>query len=138
MATHRVEGCPGRPPDRGSASLEIAILGPAMLLLIFVVVQAGLWFFARGLALAAAQEGVDAARGYRASSSAGVARAQSFLQRAAGDSLRAATVSDAGSTPTRVRIEVRGRSLSVLPGVPGLSVVQSAQGPAERFTVNQP
>lgn len=138
MAAHRVDYRAGTPPDRGSASLEIAILGPAMLLLIFVVVQAGLWFFARSLALAAAQEGVDAARGYRASSSAGVARAQSFLQRAAGDSLQGATISDSGTTPTMVRIEVRGRSLSVLPGVPGLSVTQSAQGPVERFTVNQP
>ena len=44
--------------DRGSASLEIAILAPALLLLTFVVVQAGLWFYARNLALAAAQEGV--------------------------------------------------------------------------------
>ena len=34
--------------------MEIAILGPALLLLIFSIVQAGLWFYARNLALAAA------------------------------------------------------------------------------------
>lgn len=124
MARHPVARRKGSQLERGSASLEIAILGPALLLLIFGVVQVALWFYARNLALAAAQEGVDAARGYRATSDAGVTRAQSFLQRAAGDSLQGATVSASGSTPTTVRIEVRGRSLSVLPGLPGLSVTQ--------------
>ena len=122
--------------DDGSASLEIAILGPALLLLVFAVVQAGLWFYARSLALAAAQEGVAAARAYEASGDAGVARARSFLDRAAGDSLQAATVSRAGSTETTVRVEVRGRALSVLPGVPGLPVSQAAQAPVERFTLD--
>lgn len=128
----------GSEPERGSASLEIAILGPALLLAIFAVVQAGLWFHARSLALAAAQEGVDAGRRYAASTDAGVLRAEAFLRQTAGDSLRTTTVSAAGSTPTTVRIEVRGRSLSVLPGVPGILVKQWAQGPVERFTVSQP
>jgi Flp pilus assembly protein TadG len=131
LPTRRRTGCSS---DRGSATLEIAILGPALLLLIFAIVQTALWFYARSLALAAAQEGVDAARGYQASSQAGVTRAEAFLQRAAGDSLQSATVSAAGSTPTVVRIEVRGHSLSVIPGLPGLSVSQSAVGPVERFT----
>lgn len=121
--------------EAGSASLEIAILGPALLLLVFTVVQAGLWFYARSLALAAAQEGVIAARAYRASSDAGVTRARSFLDRSAGDSLQAATVSRAGSTATTVRVEVRGRALSVLPGIAGPPVSQVASGPVERFTV---
>jgi hypothetical protein len=43
-----------------------------MLLLVFAIVQTGLWFYARSLALAAAQEGVAAARAYRASGDAGV------------------------------------------------------------------
>jgi len=123
-------------PDAGSAGLEIAILGPALLLLVFTVVQAGLWFYARSLALAAAQEGVAAARGYQASADAGVARARSFLDRSAGDSLLETTVSGAGSTATTVRIEVRGRALSVLPGVSGPLVRQAAAGPVERFTVD--
>ncbi len=106
-----------------------------MLLLIFSVVQAGLWFYARNLALAAAQEGVAAARGYEASRDLGEERARSFLDRSAGDSLNAITISTAGSTATTVRVEVRGRSLSVLPGVPGVPVRQAAQGPTERFTV---
>src|SRR5947207_15413519 len=101
--------------DRGSVSLEIAILGPALLLLIFSIVQAGLWFYARSLALAAAQEGVTAARSYEGNPNSGVSRAQSFLADQAGDSLTETTVSSAGSTPTRIRIQVTGRALSLLP-----------------------
>ena len=54
----------------------------------------------------------------------------------AGDSLTATTISSAGSTPTVVRIEVTGRSLSVLPGVPGIEVTATAVGPVERFTTD--
>jgi Flp pilus assembly protein TadG len=120
--------------DRGSVSLEIAILGPALLLLIFSVVQVSLWFYARSLALAAAQEGVNAGRTYSADPGSGVTRARAFINEQAGDSLTQTTVTSAGSSPTLIRIQVTGRSLSVLPGVPGIEVTQSAIGPIERFT----
>ena len=120
--------------ERGSATLEIAILGPALLLLVFTVVQVALWFYARSLALAAAQEGVAAARGFAAPTAAGVARAQAFLDRSAGDSLQAARVTATPAGIQRVRIEVTGRALSVVPGIPGPAVAQSAEGPVERFT----
>ena len=60
----------------GVGEPEIAILAPALLLLTFVVVQAGLWFYARSLALAAAQEGVTAGRAYDAPATAGPVRAR--------------------------------------------------------------
>ena len=122
--------------DRGSVSLEIAILGPAVLLLIFSIVQAGLWFYARSLALAAAQEGVTSARSYGADPNSGITRAQSFLAQQAGDSLTQTSVSSAGSTAILVRIQVSGRALSVFPGVPGIEVTQSAVGSVERFTTD--
>lgn len=124
---------PGR--ERGSVTLELAVLGPALLLLIFTVMQVGLWFYARSLALAAAQEGAAAAGAYHAGTDAGLTRAQTFLDRSAGDSLQDAAVSPAGSSATSVRIEVTGRALSVLPGIPGPPVSQVAQAPVERFTV---
>lgn len=122
--------------DGGSVSLEIAILAPALLLLIFSIVQAGLWFYARSLALAAAQEGVTSGRAYGADADTGISRAQSFLDQQAGDSLTRTSVSSAGSTATVVRIQVSGRALSVLPGVPGFEVTQSAVGSVERFTTD--
>ena len=121
--------------EQGSATLEVAILGPALLALIFVTVQAGLWFYARSLALAAATEGVTAGRAYQAPPGAGLARAQAFIADHAGDSLLAATVTDAGSDATTVRIRVTGQALSVLTGIDGWTVTQSAEGPRERFTV---
>ncbi|HEY7859382.1 MAG TPA: TadE family protein [Candidatus Nanopelagicales bacterium] len=120
--------------DRGSATLEVAILGPALLLLVFTVIQLGLWSYARSLALAAAQEGVAAAAAHGARPSDGVARARQFLRHSAGDSLVATSVAASASNAMRVRIEVSGRSLSVIPGVDGMAVTQSAEAPVERFT----
>ena len=122
--------------DVGSASVEIAILGPALLLLVFAIVQGGLWFYAHNLALAAAEEGVTTGAAYGARPDAGVAPTRNFLDQQAGDSLTATTISSAGSTPTVVRIAVTGRSLSVLPGVPGIEVTATAVGPVERFTTD--
>ncbi len=122
--------------DAGSASVEIAILGPALLLLVFSIVQGGLWFYAHNLALAAAEEGVTTGAAYGARPDAGIARTRNFLDQQAGDSLTATTISSAGSTPTVVRIAVTGRSLSMLPGVPGIEVTATAVGPVERFTTD--
>lgn len=120
--------------ERGSVTLEVAILGPALLLVVFTAVQVGLWAYARSLALAAAQEGARAGAAHGASRSDGVARARAFVADTAGDSLSDVRVGSEGSGATSVRIEVRGRSLSVLPGLPGIAVSQSAQLPRERFT----
>lgn len=119
--------------ERGSASLELAVLFPAVLLLVFGIVQYGLWFHARSLALAAAQEGVTAARTYTADPTAGPDRAHAFLAAHAGDLLTDITITT-DTTPVQVRVQVTGRSLAVLPGVTGPSVSQAAQAPVERFT----
>jgi Flp pilus assembly protein TadG len=123
-----------RERERGSATLEIAVLGPALLLLIFTVVQVGLVYFARSLALGAAQEGVTAARTYEAAPDAGVQRALAFVSRSAGDSLRDVEVTAERTATDTVQVRVSGRALSVLPGFPGLRVSQSAEAPIERFT----
>jgi hypothetical protein len=115
-------------------TLEIAVLGPALLLLVFAIVQASMWFFARNLALAAAQEGVAAGRAYLADPGAASREAQAWLERNAGDSLRGASVSTSAWGQT-VRVEVTGKALAVLPGWAGPTVRQSAEGPVERFTV---
>lgn len=119
--------------DRGSVTLEVSILAPVLLLVVFTIIQVGLWSYARSLALGAAQEGVAAGRAYRAPAEAGRVRAQSFLEATAGDSLIGSTISST-ATATSLRVEVTGRALSVLPGVPGLPVRQHAEGPIERFT----
>ncbi len=119
--------------ERGSVTLEVSVLAPVLLLVVFTIIQVGLWSYARSLALGAAQEGAAAGRAYTAPAGAGVARAEQFLAATAGDSLVDASVA-AHVEAAELHVEVTGRSLSVLPGVPGLPVRQSAQGPLERFS----
>lgn len=121
--------------DRGDASIQMAIVYPFVLLATIAVIQASMWYYARQIALTAAREGLAAARSYQASPADGAARAQEVLGRTAGDSLRGAGVSTAGSNGQRVRIQVSGIAQSMLPGVPGLKVTQSASGAVERWTV---
>lgn len=119
--------------DRGDASIQMALVLPAVLLLTLAVVQAGLWLVARGIALTAAREGVNAARTYQASPGDGAVRARSVLSRTAGDLLQATSV-HASTTGTRVQVEVSGHAISVLPGIGGLQITQRAAGTVERFT----
>ena len=53
---------PLRRDDRGSSVVELAVLAPGFLMIIMLIVQFGLWFNARQVALAAAQAGAQVAR----------------------------------------------------------------------------
>ncbi|MBQ0953797.1 MULTISPECIES: TadE family protein [Streptomyces] len=121
-----------RADDRGDASIQMAIVFPFVLLATIAVIQASMWYYARQIALTAAREGVTAARTYQAGPADGTARARQVLERTAGDSLRSVSVS-ARSDGERVRVQVSGTAQSMIPGVPGLTITQSASGPVERW-----
>ncbi|MGV9248714.1 TadE/TadG family type IV pilus assembly protein [Streptomyces sp. NPDC003710] len=118
--------------DRGDTSIQMAIIFPFVLLATVAVIQASMWYYARQIALTAAREGANAARSYQSSPADGAAQARNVLGRTAGDSLSGYSVS-ASSDGQRVRIQVSGTALSMIPGVPGLHITQSASGPVERF-----
>lgn len=120
--------------DGGSASVELTILFPVLLLVVTAVLQFGLWFHARSVALAAAQEGVTAARTYTAAPTAGATRARAFIDTHGADTLTNPTITVTTPGPNRVSVQVTGHALSLLPGVAGLAVTQSADGPLERLT----
>ncbi|WP_436844353.1 TadE/TadG family type IV pilus assembly protein [Streptomyces canus] len=120
--------------DRGDTSIQMAIIFPFVLLATVAVIQASMWYYARQIALTAAREGLTAARAYESSPGEGAAQARDVLSRTAGDSLRGYSVS-ASSDGQRVRVEVSGTALSMIPGLSGLQVTQSASGPVERWTV---
>ncbi|MFJ9752309.1 TadE family protein [Streptomyces chartreusis] len=122
--------------DRGDTSIQMAIIFPFVLFATVAVVQASMWFYARQIALTAAREGVTAARAYESSPAEGAAQARDMLTRTAGDSLTGYSVS-ASSNGQRVQVEVSGSALSMIPGVSGLQITQSASGPMERWTVPQ-
>ncbi|SCE70117.1 TadE-like protein [Micromonospora purpureochromogenes] len=120
--------------DRGANPVELAVVMPAVLVLLFASVQVAAWFVARSTALNAAQSGVNAQRVLQAPAGAGEARATRFLG-AAGDWL--VGWDSPGPTcvtgPTEVTCTVTGRSLSVIPGV-SFRVRQTAHGTVERWT----
>jgi Flp pilus assembly protein TadG len=119
--------------DRGDTAIQMAIVFPFVLLATVAVIQASMWYYARQIALTAAREGLTAARSYQASPADGAAQARSVLGRTAGDSLRGYSVV-ASSNGQRVRVQVSGTAISMIPGVSGLEVTQSASGPVERWT----
>ncbi|GAB3244730.1 hypothetical protein GCM10027452_44910 [Micromonospora halotolerans] len=123
----------------GANPVELAVVMPAILVLLFASIQLAVWFVARSTALNAAQTGVNAQRGLEAPPGAGRDRATNFLH-AAGDWLvdwqnpgPTCEVVATGGTPTEVTCTVSGRSLSVIPGV-HFPVRQTAHGTAERWT----
>ncbi|WP_432190012.1 TadE family protein [Streptomyces sp. Tue6028] len=120
--------------DRGDSAIQMAIVFPFVLLATIAVIQASMWYYARQIALTAAREGAAAARAYQAGPGDGAARARDVLARTAGDSLSGSSVS-ASSDGQRVRVEVSGVAMSMIPGVAGLHVTQSASGAVERWTV---
>lgn len=120
--------------DRGSVSLELAIVFPALLLIVTALIQYALWFHARSVALAAAQQGVSVARAYHSTPAAGRGSALAFIVDHGADTLLNPDVTTASPAVGQVQVVVTGRSVSVLPGVPGIAVSQSAAGPLERFT----
>jgi Flp pilus assembly protein TadG len=120
--------------DRGDTAIQMAIIYPVVLLAAIAVIQASMWYYARQIALTAAREGASVARAYQSSPADGAARARDVLGRVAGDSLRGYSVT-ASSTGERVQVQVSGRAMSMVPGVAGLQVTQSASGPLERWTL---
>ena len=127
-------GRPGfAPRDRGALTLSYVIIVPVFLLSLMVIAQAAMWFLARSAALAAARQGVDAARVQGASAGAGTTAALTFAQTSAAGYLLSPAASTGGSSATTIVITVTGRVPSLVPGVP-ITVSQVAQAPAERFT----
>ena len=119
--------------DKGALILGYVIVVPAFLLAMMVVTQAALWYLARSAALAAARQGVDAARVMHSTRAAGRAAATDFAQRSASGYLLGPSASTVGSTPRTIKITVSGHVPSLVPGLP-IRISQVAEGPVERFT----
>ena len=132
MATPPRQRAPAR--DRGSVSVELAIVFPVLLVIVTALIQYALWFHARSLALAAAQQGVAVARAYGSTPVAGRDSALAFVTDHGAHTLLSVSATASNPAVGQVQIVVTGRSLSVLPGVAGLAIRQSATGPVEKFT----
>jgi Flp pilus assembly protein TadG len=112
----------------------MAVVFPLVLALILLIVQAGIYWHGRTLALTAAQEGLRSTSTLQGSPSQGEADAASFLRRAGAEGWLTDQRLDAERTATLATVTVRARAITLVPGLPGLPIRQQASGPVERPT----
>jgi hypothetical protein len=119
--------------DQGSATIEFAITAVAVIALMFAAIQAATWYWARSIALAAAQEATDAQRAYDATPGSGVTAANTFIT-STGDGLNNPRITVTGDGQ-HIQVTVTGPCLSVLPGFCGAQrVTATVHGTVERVT----
>ncbi|GAA1238770.1 MULTISPECIES: TadE family protein [Janibacter] len=122
-----------RARERGSVSIEMVILFPLALTLLFVTVQGAIYYHARGVAMASAQEGARDAAAKGSSDSLGQEAAMSFAGRAGGDGILGSPEVSVERTDDAVTVTVTGTTLSVIPGWDP-KVTQSSTRPLEDFS----
>jgi hypothetical protein len=108
---------------------QVAIVFPALLFWIMLIVQYGLWFHAKQVAEAAAAEAVDAAQTPTATASEGEDAARSFLATSGNLAEPRIVVT---RDLTLVSVEVHGQAPQLVPGF-SWSVTARAEAPVERF-----
>ncbi|EWT06793.1 membrane protein [Intrasporangium chromatireducens Q5-1] len=111
----------------------MALLLPVLFLVMFLGMQAALYYQARTVAIAAAQEAARAAGAETGTTSAGIAAARAFVHGAGGDDVLSAVTVTGNRTATTATVTVRGHSMSVIPGWSPV-VEQSASAAVERLT----
>jgi len=122
-----------RRDQRGSVSIELVILLPALFALMFLGMQAALFYHARTVAFAAAEEGARAAAAEQGREADGIDAANDFIAEAGGDDVLTDTYVSASRTTTTATLTITGFSLSVIPGW-NVRITQSASLPIERVT----
>ena len=117
--------------DAGFSALEMAILFPLTLFIIFGIIQFGIWYHANDVARAAAQEAVRSASAYHATQSDGTQAANLVLsQNAKGLIINTRVACSRGTAVATAT--VTGHALQVVPFIP-LSVKATASAPVEEF-----
>ena len=112
----------------------MAIVFPALLIAILLVIQAGIYWHGRTLALTAAEEGLRVTSTFHGTTTGGEDDATGFLHRAGADGWLTDPAVDAHRDPTTATVTVTARAISLIPGLPGLPIRQQASGPVERAT----
>ena len=121
--------------DDGALVLTYVIIVPVFMLVIMVIIQGALWYLAREAALAAARQGVDAARRPGAGPGAGTQAALAFARNDASGYLlgpSAAAAAGAGSATPTIQVTVTGHVPTFVPGLV-ISISQAVQAPVEKF-----
>lgn len=131
FALRRCTGWVSAERERGSSSIQLVILMPALFAVMFLGMQAALMYQGRELAIAAAQEGAREAAAEHGTADDGISTAYSYLE--------TSTAGLSGTSVTGWRdgavasITVTTQTTSVIPGW-NPTITQSASMPVERIT----
>ena len=117
--------------ERGSATIQMVVLMPALFTLMFLGVQAAVLYQGRTITLAAAQEGARVSASADGTNAAGVAAASDFVSSTSAG-LKNTSVSG-NRTATTATITVTTHTVSLIPFV-SPTITQSASMPVERLT----
>lgn len=123
--------------DRGTSAIELSIVAPVVVLLIFFTVQFALWLYGRNVALQAAREGVSTLRlvnevDARAAENDTEKDTEAYAAKVGAQSLLKPRATAVYNPRTgRVRVTVAGDVVSLI-GL-DLSVSRTATGEVERF-----
>lgn len=122
-----------RPPrdDSGFSTLEMVIIFPVTLLIVFGIVQFGIWYHANDIAQAAAQQAVRSASAYGGTQADGTREAGQVLTENANGLIIHTRVA-CSRNPNTATVTVTGSALQVIPFIP-LPVKATATAPVEAF-----
>lgn len=129
---HPTEQAERRRGERGNATIQIAILFPAMLLIVLACIQASVYWYCHEAALSAAQEGVRVTAANDGTVGKGTDRANAFLKRIAGTLIESTQVTG-HRTNRESSITIRGTAMSLIPGIPW-TVSATATLPSEEYS----
>jgi Flp pilus assembly protein TadG len=119
--------------DGGSSSLELAILGPAVILLTFISVQFALWYHAKNVAQSAVEAGARESRAFQGTDADGKRIAEERFALLGGPKVTEGGVRvTPGRSATAVTMDLQTRSVALIPGMT-LPVHVTAGGPIEKF-----
>ncbi len=120
--------------ERGSVAVELAIVAPALMLLVLGVLQFGLWYHAQNVVETAALEGARVAAAEDGTVGAGENRALEVVRDGLGKAAedRGATAS-VGEETARVRVTAELSGLLPIPGLGSFSLSSEATVFRERF-----
>jgi Flp pilus assembly protein TadG len=117
--------------DGGSGIVELVIVFPALLLLVMMAIEFGIWTHARHLAQAAADDGLTQAQQLDGTATQGQTEAQAQLSFLAGTMLTGSTVT-ATRNAQNATVTIDATAISVVPFF-WLTVHERVSGPIERF-----
>lgn len=120
--------------ERGNVSLELALVTPALMLLVLGVLQFGLWYHAEHVARTAAIEAARVAAAEDGSVDAARTRADDVLSAGLGRAAENSSVdASVGAETAQVTVSATLRGLLPIPGLSSFAIRAKASAYRERF-----